>query len=126
MKVIIAGSRPPKDLSPDERFKWSSRAHAALTRAVQESKFTIREVVSGTADGVDRIGELWAKIHEIPVRRFPAQWNTWGKSAGYLRNCEMADNADALIAIWDGKSRGTQNMIDIARRKGLRVHVQAL
>ncbi len=54
---------------------------------------------------------------------YPAAWDTYGLKAGYIRNEEMADNADALIAIWDGKSRGTKHMIDIATRKGLRVYI---
>ena len=81
-------------------------------------------VISGTAGGADRLGEKWAELHNVPVHLFPADWNEYGKKAGYIRNEEMADNADTLIAFWDGKSRGTGHMIDIARRKGLTVHVE--
>jgi len=77
----------------------------------------------GDDAGADRLGEQWASKHGIPVKQFPAQWRKHGHSAGYKRNETMADNADALIALWDGKSRGTKHMIDIARRKGLPVYV---
>ena len=110
MEVIIAGSRVIRDM-------------ALLERAIMRAGFTITTVVSGTAQGADRLGEQWASKHGIPVKQFPAQWRKHGHSAGYKRNETMADNADALIALWDGKSRGTKHMIDIARRKGLPVYV---
>lgn len=80
-------------------------------------------VISGTASGVDTLGERWAKENDIPVFRCPADWNKHGKRAGYLRNVEMAQGADALVAVWDGESRGTRHMIDIARRMSLRIYV---
>ena len=52
-----------------------------------------------------------------------ANWDTFGKAAGYIRNEEMAQIGDALIAVWDGKSKGTRNMISIAKRHGIKVHV---
>ena len=76
--------------------------------------------------GVDSMGEEWAKSKSIPVRRFPADWDGLGKAAGFIRNAEMADYADALIAVWDGKSRGTANMIEVAKKKGLKVHVKEI
>jgi len=83
----------------------------------------VTEVVSGTARGVDQGGELWASVQGRPVKRFPADWDTYGKSAGHRRNAEMAKYADALVAIWDGKSRGTANMISEARKRGLVVFI---
>jgi hypothetical protein len=59
----------------------------------------------------------------IPCFRFPADWDRYGKAAGYIRNETMAANAEALIALWDGRSPGTKHMIDIARKKGLKVYV---
>ena len=110
MKTIIAGSRSIEDAD-------------VVNNAIISAPFLVTEVVSGTARGVDKLGELYGELYDLPIHRFPAQWNKYGKSAGYLRNEEMADNADALIAIWDGKSRGTMHMITIARRKGLVVHI---
>lgn len=112
MKVIIAGSR--------ESFEISD-----VFVAMEESGFKDRvtEVVSGTARGVDRLGEAWANANYIPIKKFPADWNGHGKSAGYLRNAQMAEYADALVALWDGKSRGTKHMIDLANRRGIPVHI---
>lgn len=83
----------------------------------------IEEIVSGTANGVDKLGENWAMYRRIPVKKFPANWNMYGKSAGYRRNLEMAGYADALVAVWDGESKGTKHMIDIARDKGIITYV---
>ncbi|MEA1980842.1 MAG: hypothetical protein U9N54_07710, partial [candidate division Zixibacteria bacterium] len=73
--------------------------------------------------GVDKLGEEYAEQNYIPLLKFPANWNKYGKRAGYVRNEEMANNADALIAIWDGKSKGTNHMINIAKKKGLLVAI---
>jgi len=80
--------------------------------------------LSGAARGADTLGEEWAVMCGIPIEKYPADWNAHGKSAGYKRNTVMAEHAEALIALWDGKSRGTAHMIEIAKRHGLRVHVE--
>lgn len=77
------------------------------------------EIVCGMAKGADTSGLLWAKANNKPVAEFTADWNQFGKGAGYKRNAEMADYADLLIAFWDGKSRGTKHMIDLAKKKGI-------
>ena len=111
MRTIIAGSRTgtPEDLA----------------QALNACPFTyaITIVLSGTAQGIDRAGEQWARENGIPLERYPAQWTEHGKAAGLMRNAEMADRADALVAVWDGKSKVTENMISQARRKGLEVFV---
>ena len=111
MKVIVAGSR-------------TIVSYTLVANAIQDSGFKVTEVISGTARGVDQLGELWAKNQTppIPVRRFPANWNRYGRTAGMKRNEEMANYAEALVAVWDGKSKGTRGMIRIAQEKGLRVH----
>lgn len=76
-------------------------------------------VVSGCAKGADSLGEIFANEFMLKINKFPADWETYKKSAGYKRNVQMAENADALIAFWDGKSKGTQHMINIAREKNL-------
>jgi len=80
-------------------------------------------IISGTAAGADRLGERYAEERELPVERYPAQWDLHGKAAGYKRNQQMAEVADALVAFWDGQSRGTKHMIDIATKIGLAVRV---
>jgi len=81
------------------------------------------EIVSGCARGADKLGEVYAQSAQVPVARFPAQWSEHGKSAGYIRNDQMAEYADALVAFWDGKSRGTKHMIDVAISRGLKIRV---
>lgn len=110
MKVIIAGSR-------------HITQYYCLLLAVEEAEFCITEIVSGGARGVDALGERLAQDINCPLKIFPAKWEEHGKRAGPLRNIEMADYADALVALWDGKSRGTKHMIEEADRLGLRVHV---
>ena len=115
MKVIIAGSRVG--------FSYEDFC-AAVRHAIKghpEFK-NITEVVQGGAIGVDHYGQVWANLKQIPVKCFPAKWALYGKSAGYKRNEEMADYVSpdgGLIAVWDGKSKGTKHMIDIAQRKNL-------
>ena len=81
-------------------------------------------IVSGGCSGADLLGERYAKENGYSIDRYPAEWQKYGRKAGIMRNAVMADNADALIAYWDGISRGTKNMIDEARKKGLAVRVK--
>lgn len=77
------------------------------------------EVVSGKARGADSLGERYAKEYSLPIAEFPADWDRFGKSAGFKRNEQMAQYADAVIVFWDGKSKGSQHMINIAKNKDL-------
>lgn len=113
MKVIIAGSR-------------DIHLMRYVEDAIQMSGFTISEVVDGCADGVDLLGEAWAIDNGIPIKKFPANWGKFGKAAGPIRNREMAEYADALIAVWDGKSKGTQDMIRKAQKRGLKICVHLI
>ena len=110
MKTIIAGSRGINDFN-------------TVRDAAYSAPWEFSEIVSGGARGVDCLGEQFGDGINVPVTIFPANWNKYGKSAGYKRNVEMADYADALIAVWDGKSKGTKHMIDIATSKGLKIYV---
>jgi hypothetical protein len=116
VRVIIAGSRGITSIEHINQA-MEAAAGAGILPSV---------VISGTARGVDQLGEQWAAAHKCPVERYPADWTNLGKSAGYRRNVMMADVADALVAIWDGESRGTQHMVDIACAKKLRVFVWQL
>ncbi len=103
VKLIIAGSR---DLNLDN-------AYEAIEKFFLEQGSTIpkvMEVVSGTARGVDQLGEHWANKYRVKISRFPADWNLHGKPAGHIRNKQMADYADALLLIWNGESKGSANM----------------
>jgi len=120
MKVIIAGSRTITD-------------YITIRIAIQEALYDwgvgyeeVNEVISGNAFGVDKLGVEWAVKNNKKFRLFPALWDVHGKFAGYIRNVEMAEYADYLIAIWDGKSKGTQHMITIASKKGLKIYVHKI
>ena len=78
-------------------------------------------VVNGGCLGVDMAGVLWAKGYAILTKTFPPDWTRYGKSAGPIRNEQMAEHADALLAIWDGESKGTWDMIKRADRHELKM-----
>ena len=110
MRVIVAGSRSIADA-------------ALVAEVIEASGFPVAELVSGCAAGVDSLCEAWAKAQGIPIKRFPAPWCLMGKGAGGARNEAMARYADALVALWDGKSPGTRDMIRRAEAHGLKAHV---
>lgn len=110
MRTIIAGSRDIVDIKE-------------VYKAIADSDFSITQIISGGARGIDQLGVEYAKTMKLPFVFYMADWDKLGKSAGYIRNKSMADNADALIAVWDGESKGTKHMIDIATKKGLKVYI---
>jgi ABC-type enterochelin transport system substrate-binding protein len=112
MKVIIAGGR---------NFRDYDKLRESCDNILVNQKEV--EIVSGTAAGADTLGERYAQEKGYEVKKFPAQWDLYGKSAGYKRNQQMAEYADGLIAFWDGNSKGTKHMIDIANKMGLKVRV---
>lgn len=114
MRVIIAGGRDFNDYSRLKRnviHKLSNIAHENIT------------IVCGEARGADSLGKQLAIEMGWEVASYPADWDRWGKAAGYKRNEQMAQNADALIAFWDGTSRGTMHMINLANKYKLKVQV---
>ena len=116
IKVIIAGTRDFND------YAFLKKNLDYFLQGINPNNEEI-EIVSGNARGADKLGERYAKEHNLPVKLFPANWDKYGKRAGYLRNQEMANYADVLIAFWDEKSKGTKHMIDIAKKQGLTVIV---
>ena len=110
--LIIAGSRSFNDY---ERLKTNMQL-----LGLEDKDVTI---ISGTAQGADKLGERWAEEFNKPVIRMPADWNKYGRSAGYRRNVEMAKIATHLVAFWDGSSRGTGHMIDIAHQYALKQYI---
>lgn len=102
-KVIVAGCRD----GFEEGQVWVALSHELV------SDIPELEIVSGGARGVDTYGESWAYEANVDVKRFPADWNTHGKKAGFLRNVDMSRYADKLIAFWDGESKGTGHMIKV-------------
>lgn len=116
IKVIIAGTRDFND------YAFLKKNLDYFLQGINPNNEEI-EIVSGNARGADKLGERYAKEHNLPVKLFPANWDKYGKQAGYLRNQEMANYSDVLIAFWDEKSKGTKHMIDIAKKQGLTVIV---
>jgi len=116
MKVIIAGSRGFGNMD-----LMTTKMDSLLQGRIATGERIA--IVSGTAAGADRMGETYGKLRGYDVQQFPADWDKYGKSAGYRRNEQMAAQADALVAFWDGKSRGTKHMIDMSTQKGLMVRV---
>ncbi len=124
MRTIIAGGRDISDTT-------------LLEDAIEATSWEITEVVCGRAKGVDTMGENWAVGNGIPVKPFPAKWKNfdlpgavrkkgrygdYNATAGHHRNEQMAEYADAIILIWDGKSRGSGDMKRRAAKHGLVIH----
>ena len=110
IKVIIAGSRGIDD--------YNYIKHHLDNLFYYNDLFKNKEVIiiSGTAKGVDRLGEYYGDNNSLKIERYPANWNKHGKMAGYFRNSEMAKIADIAIVFWDGQSRGSKHMIDTMKR----------
>lgn len=117
-RIIIAGSRDFNNYELVQQY---------LGNYLSKLNKQDVEIISGTARGADKLGELFAERNGISCVKFPAQWDLYGKSAGYRRNAEMASYAaDAygvLFAFWDGTSKGTNHMINLGNKMGLEVHV---
>ena len=109
IRIIVAGSRDYHDYELME----------SIIDAVRMRENKPVAIVSGGARGADKLGEKYAKEHNLELHIYEANWSKYGRGAGFVRNEEMADNADMLLAFWDGKSNGTKHMIRTARKAGL-------
>lgn len=122
MRVIIAGGRDvPKE-----------RADELVRYAIQSSGFvdlnTPTVIINGGAGGIDAAARrLWRSQlrdrTDCCLMTVEADWKVHGRAAGPIRNRLMAQHADALVAIWDGESPGTKNMIAEAKARGLKIHI---
>ena len=125
MRIIIAGGRDFNNFNLLE-----SETIKILKQLKSEGCYNTKldiTIVSGTASGADRLGERFAYKYDLKIQRFPANWELHGKNAGYKRNQQMStfvkEDDGVLIACWNGKSKGTKHMIDIATNDGLKVFV---
>ena len=109
MKIAIVGSRDYPDLNRVTRY-----VGLLPTGTV---------VVSGNAEGVDRVAETSARHYDLEVISIPAKWDELGKSAGFIRNIEIIEQVDTVVAFWDGKSKGTLHSITEASKRGIRVMI---
>jgi hypothetical protein len=114
-KVIVAGSRGFNDYE----YLCECLDEQILNMTEQNDIIDEIQIVSGGAKGADKLGEKYAKERGYSLKVFPANWNKFGKSAGYRRNEEMAEYADACICFWDKESKGTKHMIDLAKKHKL-------
>lgn len=115
MKLIVAGGRD---------FADTNLLISSLVKLVEDNKIPeCPELVCGMARGADMLAySLWAN-NKMPIHNFPANWNKHGKSAGYKRNQEMGEFADAAVCFWDGNSKGTKHMIDIMNKLNKPVYI---
>jgi hypothetical protein len=113
-KCIVAGGRDFADYE-----------HLKATLNLILCRKTNLEIVSGGANGADKLGERWAKENGHGIKIFPADWKMFGRFAGPFRNEEMAKYADGCIVFWDGKSRGTKSMIKFAKQYKLKLHIES-
>lgn len=119
LKVIIAGSR-----SFNNYKLLEEKMDFFLKNKIDKNRpyFNI-EIVSGTARGADTLGEKYAKEKGFALKRFPANWDLYGKKAGYIRNKEMRNYADVCVVFWDGESKGSKHMINLAKEDNMPIRV---
>jgi hypothetical protein len=103
LKIVVAGGRD---------FNDKDIIFSCLDKIVKKDDI----IISGHASGVDSWGECYADVHGLQLEIYPAQWGVYGKSAGPIRNEQMAKIADKVILFWNGKSRGTYNMLQMAKK----------
>lgn len=115
-RVIIAGSRNFHNYAMLKAYADKMLS----SRAIAGEQITI---LSGHCRGTDLLGERYAAERGYGLRVYPAEWTKYSLSAGPRRNRQMAAEADALIAVWDGLSRGTRNMIEEAQKAGLAIRI---
>ena len=114
-KIAIVGGRT-FDM---KEYMHGVLIHLIATGAI-ENNLTL---VCGEAKGADSVGRVLFEEVTLPIESYPADWDKYGKSAGYIRNAEMAEMCDVAVAFWDGESRGTKHMIDAVRKLGKVCHV---
>lgn len=111
-KIIVAGSR---GLTDYEFVKTE------LDKLLPKNKKV--EIVCGGARGADALGKQYAAEHNLSCHTMNAEWNKYGRRAGYIRNQAMAEYADKVIVFWDGKSNGSRHMINIANEKKMPLRI---
>lgn len=115
-RIIIAGGRSFSDYK-----LLKNKLDYYLRDKVRQGYEII--IISGTANGADKLGERYAMERGYKIERYPADWNKYKKAAGYRRNVQMSEVANACVVFWDGVSPGSKHMIDIATNKGLPLRV---
>lgn len=114
MTILICGPRHFEDI-----LIYKILAQVMYNLGVNPDK-----IISGGARGVDTYAKQYAERYNIPFQEFKPDWKKYGKGAGHVRNQEMVDIADMVVALWDGKSKGTKSTIDKANKKGIPVVIE--
>lgn len=114
-KVLICGSRDFK-VTTEKMYKDMLETLDFLS-AISNEKLIADEIISGGADGPDKVAIEMAKEHNIKCSIFLPDWTSWGRAAGPIRNKEMVDKAEIVIAYWDGESAGTRSTIQITDKQ---------
>lgn len=117
-RIVIAGCRDFCDYRLAKEY-----IEECLSEISENNTFIF---VSGACRGADMLGERYAKEHGFEIERYPAQWDLYGRSAGPIRNKQMAEASDLVICFWDGQSRGTRTMIQYAEQLGKTVKVKMI
>jgi hypothetical protein len=113
VRIIIAGGRTFDNYPALSNFCWDALKKIGVNNPSSENV----TILSGGAKGADGLGEKFARENRLNLELFSADWKTYGRAAGPIRNKQMLEEgrADYLFAFWDGKSAGTKNMIDHAK-----------
>ena len=112
MRVAIVGSR-----------KFYDFYHVVKVMRDFRKEHEVEAIISGKAFGADFLGEMYARSRGINFIGHQANWELHGRSAGMIRNLDIVEDSDEVIAFWDGKSKGTQNTISVTQDKGKKVHI---
>lgn len=112
VKLAIVGSRGFQDYDALVEF---------IDRIIKENDYEVTEVISGGAKGADRLGELWARTRGYPIIIYQAEWDKYGKSAGFRRNYDIIQRCDIVFAFWDGESKGTKHDLELAEKFGKQI-----
>lgn len=118
MKIIIAGSR--------EFTNYKMLVTAINKVIIKQLSYGMSNdiiIISGNAKGADKLGEKFANENNYEISLHPANWDTYGKGAGYIRNSIMGKEGDVLVAFWDMESKGTRHMINLANEYNKKVYV---
>ena len=117
-RVVIAGCRDYTNYDEAKDY-----IDFCLSDLIKENDIVI---ISGCASGADKIGERYAEENGFKVEQYPADWKTYGRSAGPRRNRQMAEVCDYVICFWDGKSKGTKSMIYYAKKYSRPIKIKKL
>ena len=111
MRIAVVGSRD---------FSDAELVYQVLSR------YNISHIVSGGARGADTLAIVYAEVMGIPYTIYAAEWDKYGRAAGFIRNKDIVDDCAQVIAFWNGISKGTQHTLVYARKQGKLLHIETV